>query len=444
MPLLPLAARRATIVTLGLPIVGGMLSQNVLNVVDTAMVGTLGDVALAATGMGGFANFMAIALIMGLSSGVQAIVARRYGEGTTELMASALNAGLVLAVAFAVPWSALIHSLALPLFQALVEDVAVVSEGVPYFRARLLGAVGVGINFAFRGYWNGINLPKLYMGTLIVSHATNLVLNWVLIFGNLGAPEMGTLGAGVASTVATYVGSLTYFVLGFRIARKNGFLHAWPEWSVFRSLIRIALPASMAQFFLAAGYTALMWIVGLTGTAPLAAANVLLTVTLVAILPGLAFGLVAASLVGQALGRGDVDDAEAWGWDVVRVACVGLTAIGIPMMLVPELILGGFLHEPSTRVLAEAPLRLVGLTIGLDAVGLVLLNAMYGAGSSRTVLAVGTVMQWGVGLPLAYLAGPVLGLGLLWMWGAMMLYRGGQAAIFAIMWKRRKWASIAV
>ena len=444
MTLLPVAERRSTIIALGLPIVGGMLSQNVLNVVDTAMVGTLGDIALAATGMGGFANFMAIAVVMGLSAGVQAIVARRMGEGSLDYMASALNAGLVIAVVFMLPWSALIHWNATGLFSALVNDPAVVAEGVPYFRARLLGAVGVGINFAFRGYWNGVNLPKLYMGTLIVSHITNLFLNWVLIFGNLGAPEMGTLGAGIASSVATYVGSLTYVVLGFRIARSNGFLRCWPEWSVFQSLVRVAVPASMAQFFLAAGYTALMWIVGQTGTAPLAAANVLLTVTLVAILPGLAFGLVAASLVGQALGRKDIDDAEAWGWDVVRVACVALTLLGLPMVLMPDLVLSGFLHDPATRELATAPLQLVGITIGLDAVGLVLLNAMYGAGNSRTVLMVGTVMQWGVGLPLAYLAGPILDLGLLWMWAAMMLYRGGQATTFAIMWKRRNWSTVTL
>lgn len=444
MTILPAAARRKTIIALGLPIVGGMLSQNILNVVDTAMVGTLGDIALAATGMGGFANFMAIAIIMGLSAGVQAIVARRMGEGASSTLAVALNAGLVLAFVAMVPWTALIHWLAAPLFGALVDDPLVVAEGVPYFQARIIGALGVGINFAFRGFWNGINLPKLYMGTLIVSHTTNLFLNWVLIFGNLGAPEMGTLGAGIASTIATYVGSATYFILGWRMARTSGFLKTWPDRSVFKSLIRVALPASLAQFFLAAGYTALMWIVGQTGTAELAAANVLLTITLVAILPGLAFGLVAASLVGQALGRDDPDDAEAWGWDVVRVACVVLTVMGLPMVLAPDVLLSGFIHDEATRSLAVSPLRLVGITIGIDAIGLVLLNAMYGAGNSRSVLMVGTTMQWGVGLPLAYLAGPILGHGLLWMWAAMMLYRAGQAGIFAFMWKRRTWASIAV
>ena len=444
MKLLPAANRRATIIALGLPIIGGMASQNVLNIVDTAMVGTLGDAALAATGIGGFANFMAISFIMGLSAGVQAIAARRLGEGRHDILAVALNAGLILAVIWAIPWTALLLNWAPELFELLLDDKAVVAEAVPYFRVRCLAALGVGINFAFRGYWNGINLPKLYMSTLIVAHITNLFLNWVLIFGNLGAPAMGTVGAAIASTTATYVASVTYIGLGIRMAIKNGFLRTRPTTDIFRSLLRLALPASIAQFFMASGYTALMWIVGQTGTAEMAAANVLLTITLVAILPGLAMGFVAASLVGQALGRGDPDDAEAWGWDVVRVGCIGLGILGLPMILIPDLLLSGFIHEETTRALAVAPLRLVGATIGIDAIGLVLLNAMYGAGNSRPVMVTGIVMQWCVGLPLAYVFGPILDLGLLWIWGAMMLYRGGQSVIFFRMWKQRKWAQIEV
>ena len=81
------------------------------------------------------------------------------------------------------------------------------------------------------------------------------------------------------------------------------------------------------------------------------------SVTLVTILPGIAFGLVASSLVGQALGRGDLDDAEQWGWDVVRVAILVLGIMGLPMVVLPDLILSGFLHEAETQM-AIAPFNL--------------------------------------------------------------------------------------
>ncbi len=442
MAILPAKERRRQIVTLGLPIIGGMVSQNLLNVVDTAMVGSLGDVALAATGIGGFANFMAMSLIMGLSAGVQSITARRFGAGHHETLAVALNGGLLIAAIWAVPWMAALHELAPALFSLLVDDPAVSEQAVPYFQWRLMAALGVGMNFSFRGYWNGINQPKLYMSTLVISHLCNLLLNWVLIYGRLGAPALGTEGAAIASAASTYVASVTYLILGLQRAIPSGFLCRRPSIADLAALVRVALPASLAQFFMATGYTALMWIVGLTGTAPLAAANVLLTVTLVAVLPGLAFGFVAASLVGQALGRDDIDDAEAWGWDVVKLGALTLGLMGLPMLALPEGLLGFFLQESTTIALAVPALRLVGATMAIDAVGLVLLNALYGAGHSRPVMVVGTTLQWGIGLPLAYLFGPILGLGLVWMWGAMMLYRASQAAIYAWMWRQRQWARL--
>ncbi|MFT4979692.1 MAG: MATE family multidrug resistance protein, partial [Myxococcota bacterium] len=155
---------------IALPIIGGMASQNVLNLVDTAMVGSLGNAALAAVGMGSFANFMAQAFITGMSAGVQATAARRLGEGRTDETAIPLNGGLLLAVGLAIPWALLLLSQASWLFPLLSDDPAVIAIGVPYFCARLVGMAGVGSNFAFRGYWNGVNLSGLYLRTLLVMH----------------------------------------------------------------------------------------------------------------------------------------------------------------------------------------------------------------------------------------------------------------------------------
>jgi MATE family multidrug resistance protein len=437
-------ARVRTILSLSLPIIGGMVSQNVLNLVDTAMVGSLGDAALAAVGIGSFANFVAIAFITGMSTGVQAMAARRKGEGRDDETAVPLNGGLLVAVALAVVWSAALWLATPELFPFLHDDPAVLEVGVPYLRVRLLAMVGVGMNFAFRGYWNGVSRSRLYLSTIVIMHVVNIVGNWVFIWGNLGAPEMGAVGAGLASTLAVYVGTLVYVLLGLRFALKAGFLRGLPDLATVRTMLRLAVPAGISQEFLAAGYLTLFWIIGRVGTAELAAGNVLQTITMVAILPGLGFGLGANSLVSQALGRGDPADARRWGWDVVRVAAVVMGALGLPMLLVPDLVLGVFLHDPDTLALARLPLRITGGTIVLDAVGMVLLNALFGAGAARTVMAVGVSCQWLLGLPLAYLVGPVLGYGLAAIWGAQILYRGLQASVFAVIWQRGSWASIRV
>ncbi len=438
------AERRRRIVRLALPIMGGMASQNLLNLVDTAMVGVLGASALAAVGMGSFANFMASAFVMGLSAGVQAMAARRRGQGREDETAVPLNGGLVLAVVLAVPWSLLLVVLADRLFPYLIEDPDVVALGVPYLRARLLAMVALGANFAFRGYWNGVDLSRVYMRTLIVMHAANIFLNWVLIFGHLGLPAMGSTGAGVGSAIATFLGTAVYVAQASRLARPAGFLRGIPDRATVGTMLRLSVPAGIQQFFFAAGMTAFFWIIGKIGTAELAASNVLVQLLLVAILPGIGFGMASATLVGQALGRGDPDDARRWGWDVAKLAMLLVAAIATVGLVSPELLLRLFLHDPVTLDLARLPLRIVAATIWFDTLGLVLLNSLLGAGDSRRVMAVSVSLQWCLFLPVAYLLGPWLGYGMTAVWTAQVAYRAIQAVVLSVMWRRGRWAAVAV
>lgn len=402
-------ARRRRILGLALPIIGGMASQNVLNLVDTAMVGTLGASALAAVGMASFANFLASAFVTGLSAGVQATAARRLGEGRESETAVALNGGLLLAASIALPLSALLFVLAPLFFPYLVDDPAVVADGVPYLRARLVAMVALGMNFSFRGYWNGVDLSRLYMRTLVIMHAANIVLNWLLIFGHLGLPRLGALGAGIGTAASTFLGTAIYFFLGLRHARAAGFLGGLPSRATIASMLRLSVPAGVQQTFFAGGMTVLFWIIGLVGTAELAASNVLVNLLLVALLPSLGFGLAAASLVGHSLGQGRPAEARRWGWDVSTLAMAVVGLLALPGVIVPDLLLRIFLHEPALLDLARLPLRVIALTMVVDATGMVLMNALQGAGDTRRVMVVAVGMQWLVvpagGLPVGARAG---------------------------------------
>jgi len=436
-------ARAKAIMALALPIIGGMVSQNILNLVDTLMVGRLGPKALAAVGFGGFANFMATAFITGMSSGVQAMAARRKGEGKTDEMAVPLNGGLLVVSVIAIPLSLVLFALSPEIFSLLSSDSEVAQTGTPYLRARLVAVIAVGANFAFRGYWNGVNLSRLYLRTLLVMHVCNVILNFLLIFGLLGFPELGATGAGIGTAISTFIGTGYYFLLGRRYAGKAGFLRGIPAFSTLKTMLRISVPSGMQTFLFAAGLTALFMIIDRVGTNEVAAANVLINISLVAFLPGLGLGLAAASLVGQALGRKDSEDAERWGWEVVRIGFVIMAVLGIPMAVAPELILSAFFpDDPEPLELAVMPLRLVGLTIGLEAVTMVLLNAIIGAGATMSALIVAVGMQWGLFLPLAYMLGPVMGGSLLTIWIANIGYRAVMGVMLAGLWRSRRWAAV--
>lgn len=432
--------RRVAILALALPIIGGMTSQTVLNLVDTFMVSRLGPVAVAAVGLGGFANFMATAFITGLGAGVQAASARRKGEGRLTEMAVPLNGGLVIVAALAIPASLGLYFATPSLFPILDDDPAVISTGVPYLQARLVGMLAIGCNFAFRGYWNGVSLSRLYLRTLVVMHVSNVVLSYILIFGPFGLPEFGATGAGLGTMLSTYIGTAYYFFLGNRHARPAGFLRGFPSLETIRGMLRVSLPSGVQQFFFAFGLTFLFRIIGMIGTNELAAGNVIINISMVAFLPGLGLGLAAASLVGQALGRGDVDDAERWGWDVVKVSVVIMSILALPMIFFPEAILSAFFPDsPEPVAVAIAPLRVGGLSMVIEAMGIILLNAIMGAGATKLSMTISVGLQWGVLLPVAYLVGPVMGLGLLGVWLANVGFRALLAATCAVCWRRRVW-----
>jgi MATE family multidrug resistance protein len=243
---------------MALPIIGGMVSQNVLNLVDTAMVGSLGDEALAAVGLGGFALFMATSFITGMSAGVQAMAARRRGEGRDSETAVPLNGGLLLALGLAVPWTLILLAAVPLLFPLLSDDAAVAASGAGYLQIRLLGVAAVGMNFAYRGYWNAVDRSSFYMRTLLVMHCANIFGNWVFIYGNLGAPALGVRGAALASMLSVYLGSASYFLLAWRHARPAGFLAGLPSTETLRTMLTVSVPAGIQQFSFAAGMTAFL------------------------------------------------------------------------------------------------------------------------------------------------------------------------------------------
>ena len=437
-------ARYKRILSLGLPIVGGMVSQNVINLVDTAMVGSLGDIALAAVGTGSFIAFMAVSVVMGLSAGVQAIVARRMGEGKTTELAVALNGALLVAVVTGIVLSTLYWLSADVIFSWVNTDPEVLALGVPYIELRVWTITAVGVNMAFRGYWNGTDRPMLYLRTLVFIHSSNIVLNYLFIFGNFGFPELGTLGAALGTTASMFLGCVYYFYLGFKHARSEGFCLQRCTRPVMRSLLRLTIPNSLQQLFFAAGYTVLFWIIGKVGTAETAAANVLVNLMLVAILPSIALGIASTTLVGQALGKGEPEDAYQWGWDVVRVAFVTLLVMGSAMIVFPELWLGVFLHNPETLELARLPLMVFGAAIAIDGSGLVLMQSLLGAGDNKVVMYMSVGAQWLFFLPAAFWVGPGLGGGLLAIWTVQALYRILLSSFFALRWRGRAWMSIQV
>lgn len=434
--------RSRQVLDISLPIVGGMISQNILNLVDAAMVGTQGSAAIAAIGISGFINFMAVAFFTGFAAGVQAMVSRRIGEGRSKEAAYPMNAALVIITLFALPTSIILFFLAPKILHLLNNDPELLQEGIPYLQARFAGIVAIGLNFSFRSYWSAIGQTQYYLRTLLIMHTINIILNYALIFGHFGMPELGTLGAGIGTTISVALGTLYYHYLATKHTKQYGYLSQLARWPTIRSILKISIPSALQQFFFASGFTALFWIIGMVGTHQLAAVNAITSVMLVAILPCIALGIGAATLVGQSLGRKDPHNAYLWGWDVTKLAIIFAIALGALFYIFTDSIMGIFLKEPVALAAAHWPFKLSALIIVIDAVGLVFLNALNGAGSTKSTLYVSIISQWVLFLPVAWYLGPYLGKSLIVIWVAYSVYRVLQTGAFVWLWQRRRWSTI--
>jgi putative MATE family efflux protein len=421
-----------------------MVSQNLLNLVDAIMVGRLGSTALAAVGIGGVSVFVANALLIGLSPAVQAVTARRFGEERHPELGIPLNGGILLSVLVGIPLAAALYALAPFVFPLLSRDPAVLDQCIPYFRACVCSLPAVGLNFAFRGYWNGINRPGCYTGILVLMNGVNIAANYVLIFGKFGAPALGTLGAGIGTALASWAGTALYFALTLRWSQGHSFLRRRPDAHAMRILLDLWLTSGLQHVLYALGMTLLFSIIGRVGTAELAATHVLVNLTMIGRLPAIGLGMVATSLVSQALGRQDIPDATRWAWDVMKVAVVLLVLIGLPMLAAPELILHLFTRSREVLDVGRVPIQLAGAGMAIEAVGLVMMNALMGAGDNRRVLWLSTSLQWGILLPGSYLMGPVLGLSLTAIWSIQILYRASMAVTFTLLWCQGRWKHIRI
>ncbi len=423
---------------LALPIFAAMASQTVLNIVDTAMVGRLGPTAIAGVGIGSFLAWLSATIVLGMSSGVQASVARRLGEGRNEVAALPLNAALVMVLALGIPTILLLNGLIPLIMPILADSTAVAAEGTPYTLARISGMLFLGANFAFRAYWNATERPRYYLITLVVTHVLNIFFNWVLIFGNLGAPELGTLGAGLGTALSLAAGTVLHFWFANRLARHHGFLAGWPKRDTFVRLAKLALPASLQEALFAGGFLAFMTIIARLGEVNLASAHILIQLNLAWILPAIACGLAAATLVGQSLGRGDIDEARRWGWRSVKLAMIVIGIMTLPALVAPRTLLGLLTTNPELVEAAVWPLWISALTMMGEAAGITLMHAHFGAGAVRRVLSIAPPLQWVLFLPLAALA-VWAGYSFLFVWCLFIGYRALQTMILALSWRGAGW-----
>lgn len=432
--------RLRTIVGLSLPIALILLLHNLMTLTGIALVGPLGDAAVAAIGIAGALVSMLVALLFGIDTGVQALVARRFGGGHIRDAGAVLVDGLAIAVGAGIVLMAIGYGAGPALLPLVNGEPAVVEQALAYLKTGLPMLPLVGASLAFSAYRNGTGAPRYSLLAAAAQFPCYALLGYAFVFGMLGLPSLGTAGLGLAATFASFAGVVVHVVVTGCVAPIPGLVGAWPSWSGSRLVLHIGLPIGLQQSLVNVGVMVTLAIVGLIGTEAVAAMNVLLVLMLMSILPASGMGIAAATLVGMALGRDDPGDARRWGWQVATLGALTLLAPCLALVVAPHAILGLFVADPAMADLAAPPLRLLAIGMGIDAFGRILGFALRGAGATRLVASLAFLLQWAVHLPLVWWAGVHLELGLTGIAAVRLALFAVETAVLALLWRSDFWS----
>jgi MATE family multidrug resistance protein len=433
-----------TISKLAFPISIALSSTMVMSLIDLAMVSPLGNQATAAVGLATFGHTILLAFVAGIAPAVQGLVARRRGEGSTEAPCLPLNAGLLTALVAGIPLTIIGYLLAPAFFSLISSDPAVMSTGIPFLRVLYIATVAAGMNIAFKGYWTGVERPNVFMAIVLFMNLLNFCGNYVLITGRFGAPALGATGAALSTAISLYVGVIINLGLGWFRFRKDGFLNAMPERSMMSRIFGLGLPATAQEFFRSAGFLVFYWIIGMVGTAELAATNVQVRVSMVLSILAMSLGSASATLVSRTVGEGDTKGAAQWGWDSAKLGVIGISLLALPLVAFPRFFLSLFLTDPHTIAIAVRPWQLVMAVIGLGSLIYIFAYTLISVGDGARVALISIGTQWLVFLPAVWFVGPYLHNGLLQISFVQVVYGTLSSALITAIWAQGRWQKIAI
>jgi len=446
-----------TVLAIAAPAVAELVLTSATSLADTIMVGRLGAYAISAVGMTSQPRFIMLATFVALNVGTTALVARFKGQGNKAdaetVTAQSVILALALAVFLTIP--ATIFARSMVLFMGAGPDT--VDAAASYFRILALGFVPTVLPIAISSLLRGVGDTRISMKYNITANLVNIVFNYLLIYGKFGFPKLGVEGAAIATVIGHTVSCVMaiWAILGkpFRkpgasasefielhFTRKN----CRPDFPMLKRIFRIGLPSAAEQLALRVGILIYTITITALGTKVFAAHQIVLAILNLSFVNGQAFGIAATSLTGQALGRGDPDEARAASAACQKVGAITSTLMGILMFAFRKPLMLLFTPEAEIVALGAGVMVLAAINQPFQASFNIYSGALRGAGDSlypAISMAVGIL---GIRPLLSYLFVHVFSMGLFGAWLALTVDLLVRFLMIALRYRGGKWVHIKV
>ncbi len=430
------------LVTLAWPIATAMAGETVMGLVDTKLVGGLGPAALGGVGVAMSCAFLGYMVAFGIMRGVKACSAFAVGEGRAHHAVRYAQAGVVLAAVFGVLFWACTRNVA-PVLRAMGIDEALVPPATAFLAVFTYGAPGSAVLSALTQHRQATGDARTPMVVGLAGNAFNALLGWALIYGHWGLPSLGVRGAAFATAVTEWLEAATLAILLVRAARRSGeFPRARAELSLGRATREVAalgVPTGLqfgSETLAFATFTALL---GSLGPEQLAAHQIAMATIRTSFLPGAAVSEAASVLVGQALGRRSLLDADRATAAALGVAVSFMAACGVVFAVAAGAIAHAFTTDEAVAHVTCTLLWIAAAFQVLDAANIVLRGALRGAKDVRVPAIIGVGVVWTCVPTAALVLGRMAGWGSAGGWCGFLAETALGATLFAVRWRTGAW-----
>ncbi len=424
-----ISAELSATLALAAPLAAGNLAQMAMGVTDMVMVGRLGALPLAAAGLGAMLYFTGGIVLQGILSAVAPLAAHALGARDRAAAGRIAGAGLALAVLLALPYVAALTSLDRVLHW-LGYDAALAAQIGQFLRAIALGGPAF-LGFAvLRSLLAALSYTRPVMAVLLVCVAGNAGLNWVLIYGHLGAPALGVAGSGYASAINQWL-ILAGLALCTRMIPGLAGLHVLrsalaARWTPIASILRLGLPIGGIMgvevgVFLAAGV-----LIGLLGTAALGAHQLVLNCAGISFMVPLGLGQAATVRVAYELGAGRTFAARRAGFVALALGIGFMSAMAVVLWTVPDTIIAAYIEiaDPANRETVQIARRLLAIAAVFqvfDGTQVIAAGVLRGYKDTMVPMLLAGLGYWGAGFGGGWLLAFPLGYGAVGLWWGLAL-----------------------
>ena len=440
------------VLVIAIPLILSTATWSIQHFVDRMFLTWYSPEAIAAAMPAGMLNFSMVSIFMGTAGYVTTFVAQYYGARQFHRIGPALWQGVYISL-----FGGLLILCAIPFaesFFSLVGHSPLVQQNeVAYFEILCLGGGAYAASYALSGFFSGRGKTWPVLWVNVATTVVNLVLDYALIFGHWGFPELGIRGAGIATVVAGVFSLLMFFAL-LCSGSNNDTFHTIKGWrlerDLFVRLLRYGFPSGVQFFLEMAGFTAFVLLVGRLGIASLAATNIAFNINTLAFMPMIGCGIAISVLVGQYLGGDKPDRAQSVVYSGFHLTLVYMLSIASAYVLVPDVFVAPFALRADPGEFSEiygysiVLLRFVAVYSVFDTMNIIFCSAIKGAGDTRYVMLVTVILSVFLFIIPVYLVVVVFELGLMVAWVFATIYITLLGVVFYLRFLGGKWKTMRV